>query len=128
MTSWATSSMTGMPGPSVVFASMRTFAVSQAAQHPSFSRHGLPRPIVGAMHREQVRRATAVAAGAGAAIARGTPSVSTGAAGGSVTEKPARCGHRLRAAQLGRPDALGRRRPEAARASGPHNEREKPKN
>jgi hypothetical protein len=40
-----------------------------------------------------------------------TASVSPRATGGGVTEEPARCSHRLRAAQLGRPDALRRRRP-----------------
>src|SRR5712671_2025879 len=55
-------------------------------------------------------RTTTAAAGAGAADPGETACVSAGAAGGGVTEKPARCSHRLRAAQLGRPDALRRRR------------------
>jgi hypothetical protein len=44
------------------------------------------------------------------AITGKTACVSAGAAGGGVTEKPARCSHRLRVAPLGRPDALRRRR------------------
>ncbi|HEY6419905.1 MAG TPA: transposase [Candidatus Binataceae bacterium] len=51
-------------------------------------------------------RTTAAAAGAGAADSGETASVSEGAAGDGVTEEPARCRHRLRAAQLDRPDAL----------------------
>jgi transposase len=43
-------------------------------------------------------RTTAVAAGAGSAVARETASVPARAAGGGVTEEPARCGHGLRAA------------------------------
>jgi nucleoid DNA-binding protein len=43
--------------------------------------------------------------------AGGQPQAAAGAAGGGVTEEPARCSHRLRGAQLGRPDALRRRRP-----------------
>src|SRR6202040_2429105 len=55
-------------------------------------------------------RTTTAAAGTSAADPGETACVSAGPAGGGVTEKPARCSHRLRAAQLGRPDALRRRR------------------
>jgi len=53
-------------------------------------------------------RTTAVAAGAGAAIARETASVSIGAAGGCIIEEPARGDHWPLAAQLDRSDALRR--------------------
>ncbi len=50
---------------------------------------------------------TGPSAGAGAAVAGETASVSAGAAGGGVTEESARCGYRLRdIAQLGRLDPL----------------------
>src|ERR1700687_5423752 len=55
-------------------------------------------------------RTTASSAGTGAADPGETACVSAGAAGGGVTEKSARCSHRLRAAQLGRLDPLHRRR------------------
>src|SRR5271166_958104 len=51
-------------------------------------------------------RTTAAAAGTSAADPGETACVSAGAAGGGVTEESARCSHRLRAAYLGRPDAL----------------------
>src|SRR4030081_28890 len=51
-------------------------------------------------------RTTAAAAGTSATDRGETPCVSAGAAGGGVTEESARCSYRLRAAQLGRPDAL----------------------
>src|SRR6202035_3548580 len=54
-------------------------------------------------------RTIAAAAGNSAADPGETACVSAGAASGGVTEESARCSHRLRAAQLGRPDALRRR-------------------
>ena len=51
-------------------------------------------------------RTTATSLGAGSAGCGETASVPTRATGGGVTQEPARCSHRLRAAQMGRPDAL----------------------
>src|SRR6202022_1778467 len=51
-------------------------------------------------------RTTTAAAGTSAADPGETACVSAGAAGGGVTEKPARCSHRIPAAQLGPPNAL----------------------
>src|SRR6266852_6206005 len=79
---------------------------------PGFSPDTIYQSSLGQFVRSKSSRTTAAAPGAraGAANLGETTSVSAGAAGGGVTEEPARCSHRLRAAQLGRADALRRRR------------------